>query len=178
MKDRRSGLLAVLGLLAVAAPVSAQDKAMLIDDMERLRHNTLRMVEAMPAAGLRTAPTEGVRDFAEQIEHVAVGALNITASGLDADRIPVGDKEVYLNSKEELAKMVAGAFDQVRSILEAMSQEELTAQGMLFGQTPTPRWKIVQAAHEHGVWTLGATVPYVRLNGGTPPAYGLVPGGR
>lgn len=30
----------------------------------------------------------------------------------------------------------------------------------------------------HGLWTLGATVPYVRLQGGTPHSYGMAPTGR
>lgn len=170
-------VVAVAALAAAAATgADAQDRAMLIDDMERLRGNVLQMVEAMPESGLDSAPTEGVRNFAEQIEHIAVGAVNIVASGVDAERIPVGDKSVYLSSKAELMKMVDGAFDQVRTILEDLSDEDLRAEGRLFGQIPAPRWKIVQAAHEHGVWTLGATVPYLRLNGATPPSYNLVPG--
>jgi len=174
---RSVGLLVASAVLASAGAAAGQDKAKLIGDMERLRGNVLQMLEAMPESGLRSAPTEGVRDFAQQIEHVAVGAVNLVASGVDADRIPVGDPSVYLSSRAELARMVGAAFDQVKAMIEAMSQEELMSQGMLFGQVLTARWKIVQAAHEHGVWTLGSTVPYLRLNGATPPAYDLVPGG-
>lgn len=167
---------AVVGL-ASAGAASAQDKAKLVADMERLRANVLQMVEAMPESGLASAPTEGVRTFAEQVEHVAVGAVNLVASGVDAPRIPVGDKDVYLASKAELSKMVEAAFDQVKGMLEGMSEADLAAEGRLFGQIAMPKWKIVQAAHEHGVWTLGSTVPYLRLNGVTPPAYNLVPSG-
>lgn len=88
-------------LLTVAAPsrASAQaTKADLIADFERMRVNVLAMVDSMPEAGLRTAPTPDVRDFAEQIEHVVIGSVNLIASGVDADRVPLGlDPEVYLN---------------------------------------------------------------------------------
>lgn len=169
-------IMALTILSSMAAPAAAQDRAMLIDDFERLRGNVQGMLEAMPEAGLRSAPTEGVRDFAEQIEHVAVGAVNLVASGVDADRISLGDPEVYLASKDALSRMVDDAFDRVRTMIEELSDEELLAEGMLFGQVPAPKWKIIQVAHEHGVWTLGATVPYVRLQGGTPISYDLVPG--
>ena len=125
---------------------------------------------------MRTAPTEGVRDFAQQIEHIAIGAVNIMTLGLDADRIDLGmDREVYLNDKEELKAFVDVAFGRVDSLFEEMTDEEMRAQGSLFGQLDRPRWMIIQVAYEHGVWTLGATVPYLRLNGSAPPGYNLVP---
>ncbi len=46
------------------------------------------------------APTPGVRNFAEQIEHVVVGNVNLIASGIDADRTSLGiEKEAYLTTK-------------------------------------------------------------------------------
>lgn len=173
----RIAAVAMLLVLATQSTIHAQTpKAKFIADFERMRTNVLAMVDSMPAAGLRTAPTEGVRDFAEQIEHVVIGNVNLIASGIDADRIPLGlDKEVYLNDKAELTRMVNVGFDRVRDMLTAMSEADLAAEGRLFGQIALPKWQIVQAAYEHGIWTLGATVPYVRLQGGTPHSYGIVP---
>jgi len=176
---RRVAGAAVLLTLATQSPARGQTpKDKFIADFERMRTNVLAMVDSMPAAGLRTAPTPGVRDFAEQIEHVVIGNVNLIASGIDADRTPLGlDKEVYLNDRAELKRMVNVGFDRVRDMLSAMSQEDLAAEGRLFGQISLPKWQIVQAAYEHGIWTLGATVPYVRLQGGTPHSYGIAPGG-
>lgn len=164
-------------LLLLTTPAAAQSPVeSYVADFERMRVNVLAMVDSMPAAGLRTAPTEGVRDFAEQIEHVAIGNVNLIASGVDADRIPLGlEKEVYLNDRAELKRLVDVAFDRVREMLSAMTPEDLRSEGKLFGQIPQPKWKIVEAAYEHGLWTLGATVPYVRLQGGTPHSYNIVP---
>jgi len=171
--------LPVIPLLAalLASPASGQDGEKLRDDFLRLRRNVSGMVDAMPVSGLRTAPTEGVRDFAQQIEHIAVGAVNIIAVGMDTDQVDLGmDPAVYLNDKEALKAFVDRAFDRVDQMLQAMSPEDLRAPGTLFGQLERPRWMIIQVAHEHGVWTLGATVPYLRLNGVAPPGYKLVPG--
>lgn len=178
-RTNRIGPAAALVLvLAAQSPAAGQTpKDKLISDFERMRTNVLAMVDSMPAAGLRSAPTQGVRDFAEQIEHVVIGNVNLIASGIDADRIPLGlDRDVYLDDKAELKRMVNVGFDRVRDMLEAMSEADLAAEGSLFGRVPLPKWQIVQAAYEHGIWTLGATVPYVRLQGGTPHSYGIVPG--
>lgn len=171
-------VMCVVVLVAAAAQTAAAQspKEKYVADFERMRKSVLAMVDSMPAAGLRSAPTQGVRNFAEQIEHVVVGNVNLIASGIDADRTPLGiDKAVYLNDKAELKRFVNIGFDRVRDMLTAMSPADLAAEGRLFGRIPLPKWQIIQAAFEHGIWTLGQTVPYVRLQGGTPHSYGIVP---
>lgn len=170
---------AALAFSAMAAhPAAGQDmRAALMDDFDRMRGNVLMMVDAMPEAGLRSAPTEGVRDFAEQIEHVVMGSVSIIGSGLDRPASGLGDAEVYLNSKTELVSFVNRGFDQVRELLASMSDADMTADADLFGQATVEKWKLAQTAYEHGVWTLGATVPYVRTEGGAPAGYNLIPGG-
>ena len=167
-----------LGLAGPANLAAQSSPERYIASFERMRANVLAMVDSMPAAGLRTAPTEGVRDFAEQIEHVAIGNVNLIASGVDADRTPLGmERDVYLNDPDQLKRLVNVAFDRVRDMLSAMTPADLEAEGRLFGQVPLPKWQIIEAAYEHGLWTLGAVVPYVRLQGGTPHSYGIVPRG-
>ncbi len=172
-----SVLTATLVASFMPSVVAAQiPKDKFIQDFERMRVNVLAMVDSMPASGLRTAPTPDVRNFAEQIEHVGIGNVNLIASGIDADRIPLGmDKNVYLSDKAELKKFVNVTFDRVKTMLSAMSPQELAAEGKLLGRFTVPKWQIVQAAYEHGLWTLGQTVPYVRSQGGTPHSYGIVP---
>ena len=176
----RIPLVALALTLAAQSPALAQSsKERYVADFERMRKSVLAMVDSMPAAGLRSAPTPGVRNFAEQIEHVVVGNVNLIASGIDADRTPLGiDKAVYLNDKAELRRFVDIGFDRVRDMLNAMSPEDLSAEGKLFGRIPLPKWQIIEAAFEHGIWTLGQTVPYVRLQGGTPNSFSIVPVSR
>lgn len=175
-----STLTATVAVLALTTvPASAQDiKSSLLDDFERQRGNVLGMVDAMPESGLRTAPTEGVRDFAQQIEHVVQGNVGIIQSGYDRPvDIPQMDPEVYLNSKAELKNMVNTGFDLIAEMISGMSDDDMQAETQLFGQATVQKWQLVKTAYEHAVWTLGATVPYVRMNGGTPPGYNLIPSG-
>ena len=174
----RSALYAALTLALLAPSLRAQDvKNSLINDFQRQRANVLGMVDAMPEAGLRTAPTEGVRDFAQQIEHVVQGNVGIIQSGLDQPvDLPEQDPEVYLNSKDALKTMVNVGYDLIGEMLASMTEAEYNTETQLFGQATVPKWQLVKTAYEHGVWTLGATVPYLRLQGGTPPAYNLIPG--
>ena len=61
-------------------------------------------------------------------------------------------------------------------MITSMSADEMMQDTQLFGQATVAKWKLIQTAYEHGVWTLGATVPYLRLNGSAPPGYNLIPG--
>lgn len=178
---RTLGCAALLALLAQAPGLSAQSRQeALAADFERMRRNVLQQVEAMPADGLGSAPTDEVRTFAEQIEHVCVGNVGIVASSLgvaQSERPDLGDNAVYLQDKDALEDHVNRSFDWVVEAVRGLSDAELAETTMLFGQAEVTKEAAVRAAYEHGVWTLGATVPYLRLNGATPPAYQLAPTG-
>lgn len=171
------GALLMAAAAFLAVPAQAQDlKGSLLNDFERQRGNVLMLVGAMPESGLRSAPTEGVRDFAQQIQHVVQGNIGIIQSGLDQPvEIPQLDPEVYLNSKDELTNMVNVAYDLIAEMIGSMSDADLMAEGQLFGQVTVPKWQIIKTAYEHATWTLGATIPYVRMAGGTPGAYNFLP---
>jgi hypothetical protein len=64
----------------------------------------------------------------------------------------------------------------VRTV-RAVSDAELSETTTLFGQATVRKETALRTAYEHGVWTLGSTIPYLRLKGATPPAYQLVPAG-
>jgi len=172
---RELGFLFALTASATGAAAAQDLKQSLMADFERQRANVLGMVQAMPEAGLRTAPTAGVRDFAQQIEHLVGGNVNILATGIDRPAPGLGDPEVYLNSKAELAAYVNRGFDAVQAILGEWTAQDLRGETSLFGQATVERWKLAQVTYEHAVWTLGATVPYLRLQGATPPDYDLIP---
>lgn len=171
----------LLGLAGQPGDARAQGaRAEIAADFERMRGNVLQYVDAMPADALDFAPTEEVRTFAEQIEHVTVGNVGIVASslGIGQDQRPdLGDKAVYLADKAALKDHVNRSFDWVTSTVRGLSDARLQETTTLFGQAEVSTEKALRTAYEHGVWTLGEIIPYLRLNGVTPPAYGLVASG-
>jgi len=59
----------------------------------------------------------------------------------------------------------------VLSLLAEVPDRGLTRSSRVFDRYRVPVWRAFEAAREHATWTLAQTVPYLRLNGVTPPAY-------
>jgi hypothetical protein len=145
-------------------------------DWERHRTNVVNYVEAMPESGFGFRPTPDVRTFAEQIEHIVTDHVGIVGTVFHReDRPDLGDPERYLQEEEALLAHVHAGYDWVLHVLEEASDLEILASGEVFGRYRVPRWQALQGALEHGTWTLGQTVPYLRLSGVTPPPYVVFP---
>lgn len=184
---RSAGALALAGvLLAITAPAAAAQEPpapaaagdpALVETWQRYRANVLAFVDAMPEPLLHFRPTAGVRNFAEQIEHVVLDNVAITATAVRGERRPpeLGDKGVYLHERAALRAYVEATFDYVLETLAGLDEDALAERVSLFGEAEVTRRQALDVALEHGVWTLGQLVPYLRLNGITPPAYRLLP---
>jgi len=142
-------------------------------DLERDQRNLRAYVRAMPDSLFGFRPTSEVRSFAEQIEHAVLDNVNITSTALTGDTLEWErpDRRRYLSETEALLDLVDRSFEVVFRLLDGASDAELAALGEVFGRYRLPRWRAFQAAREHGTWTLAQTVPYLRLNGITPPSY-------
>lgn len=169
--------LALLALVAACQPQAPAAPPMpsqeyLTGGLERQKATLLQYVDAMPDSAWRFAPTPGVRDYAQQLEHVAQSTAGIirqlAASPPAAPTLPADS--VYLNNRDAMREFVAGSFDDAIAVVRAMTEADLTSDHELFGMTRTG-WQWVIGVQEHTGWTLGATVPYLRLNGVTPPSY-------
>jgi hypothetical protein len=55
-------------------------------------------------------------------------------------------------------------------MLQALSDAAMKEEIVQFGHKVT-RYRALMELLDHFPWTLGQTVPYLRLNGVTPPAY-------
>lgn len=163
---------AAVGWLSTSA-ASAQvvDAAYLVSGLERQRAVLLEFVGAMPDSGLGFRPTPGVRTYAEQIEHIAqsTGAIvrQLVGGGPEPE---TAARDKYLHSKAELHRYVVTQFDDAIANLKRLEPPSLGREATLFGLTKTT-WGWVIGIQEHNAWTLGAVVPYLRLNGVTPPPY-------
>ena len=169
-------LAAVVLSLAGAIPLSAQQqfisKAALITIVENHKGAVLRYIDAAPDSMLGFRPTKGVRTFAQQIEHAAgsdalIAHLAITGS---MNVPPLGDTAVYLHNKAALRTYAAAAMDHTIAMLRGVSDASLDENIVQFGNKVT-RGRALMELLDHFPWTLGQTVPYLRLNGVTPPEY-------
>jgi hypothetical protein len=172
-------LVTALALVFVVAamPLAAQQRLIsqqaLITVVENHRGAVLRYIDAAPDSMLGFRPTKGVRTFAEQIEHAAgsdalIARLAITGS---TKGIPsMGDSAAYLHNKAALRKYAAAAMDYTIEQLKGVSDAAMFENIVQFGNKVT-RARALMELLDHFPWTLGQTVPYLRLNGVTPPEY-------
>ncbi len=168
---------AVLGLpaaLAAQAPTPASVRDALLTDWQRDRANVLAVVDAMPESRLGFRPTPGVRTFAEQVHHVVaedVTAVQQVLPGAPTAAPADGDTAVLFHQKAALRAWAAGSFDWAIGRIRDAQDAQLARTLSLYRYPAAPTWRWLTLAREHGVWTLGQTVPYLRLAGARPGAY-------
>lgn len=173
---RPTAFVAVLAMLPLAAGSLAAQKPIeqsaLIEVVQTHKASVLRYIDAAPDSMLGYRPTKGVRNFAEQIEHAAgsdalIAHLAITGSM----KVPsLGDSAVYLHNKAALRAYAIAAMDHTIAMLKGVSDAAMSEQIVQFGNKVT-RGRALMELLDHFPWTLGQTVPYLRLNGVTPPEY-------
>ena len=167
--------LAVFPIVATV-PLGAQQQlisqAALIAVVQNHKGAVLRYIDAAPDSMLGFRPTKGVRNFAEQIEHAAGGDALIAHLAITGNMNvpPMGDSAVYLHNKAALRTYAAAAMDHTIAMLKGVSDAAMLENVVQFG-AHVPRGRALMELLDHFPWTLGQTVPYLRLNGVTPPAY-------
>ena len=176
MRPLRFVFSVALVLLAAANALEAQQQLIsrkaLIAVVENHKGAVLRYIDAAPDSMLGFRPTRGVRTYAEQIEHAAgsdalIAHLAITGSM----KVPsMGDSAVYLHNKVALRTYAAAAMDHTIQMLKGVSDAAMLENIVQFGNKVT-RGRALMELLDHFPWTLGQTVPYLRLNGVTPPEY-------
>ena len=91
-----------------------------------------------------------------------------------ASNIPaLGDSTKFLKSKSALKAYAAATYDYVLTALREATPAQLLKESKLFGFPLAPAWRWLELSHEHSAWTLGQTIPYLRLNRVNPPAYNM-----
>jgi hypothetical protein len=169
------GLLLAAFLLAVPAMVSGQTTAYpdLLADFQRNRATVLAYIDAMPDSAADFRPTPGVRTFAGQFDHIVTTNLDVAAVALRGLKAPpaLGDSTVYLHDKAALKRYAEATFDYFLKSLQRATPAQLKKPVAIYGQPPQPALRLAALSFEHSVWTLGQLVPYLRLNGVTPPEY-------
>jgi uncharacterized damage-inducible protein DinB len=168
--------LALLLLLSIGPAVAHAQTAVnhdLLADWVRNRLAVLTYIDAMPDSATNFRPTPRVRTLAQQFDHIVSTNLDVAAialRGLKAAPV-LGDTGVYLHDKAALRKYAVETYDYFLNALKDATPAQLRRPVAIYGQPPQPAGRLAALAFEHSVWTLGQVVPYLRLNGVTPPEY-------
>lgn len=166
--------LVLLPALALAVPAAAQAPTLAF--VEQWQHHHRHLLAVIDSAtpdmqSFRTTP--GVRTFAEQIDHVVTVAARIiggaVAVGSMAEEL-AADTAGYLHDRARLRARADRAFTRIIGLLAAMPAAEWERE-QAFAGGALPRWRWNLTALQHSAWTLGQTVPYLRMNGRTPPQF-------
>lgn len=156
-------------LLAAQTP----SRFALLDDWEHQRRHILAVIDSATPAMMTFRPTPGVRTFAEQVQHVATVAAMIVGGAIAGTTVPpdlAGDSAVVLHDRAQLRAMAERHLDYVIASLRATSDAQF-AEEQRFAGGSMSRWRWNVTALQHSAWTLGQLVPYLRLNGRTPPQF-------
>jgi uncharacterized damage-inducible protein DinB len=169
-------LFSLLLVAVLAAPSLAAQSAVpgdVMADWQRNRTTVLAYIGAMPDSATGFRPTKGVRTLAEQFDHIVTTNLEVAAIALRGLRaVPqLGDSAVYLHDKAALRRYADTTYGYLLAALRDATPSALRKPVAMYGQPPQPAARLVQLSFEHSVWTLGQVVPYLRLNGVTPPEY-------
>lgn len=172
----RAATVAVVLIAAASGVALAQSppKAIILSDWERTRTNLLAYVDAAPDSMLGYRPTPGVRTFAQQVQHIIDSDMDAAAVVRGIQGPPVlGDTAQYLHHKAALHKYVSDTYGYVITSISEATPAQLAHVSSMYQQPAAPAWRWLQLAHEHSIWTFGQLVPYLRLNGVTPPSYNM-----
>ena len=165
-------LAAAIALATLSTSARAQTKQQLIDDWERQRANFLAYIDAMPDSAMSYHPTAGVRDFAQQIQHAVSTNLEVSAMALKGlTAAPFTLDSTQLHQKAALRDYTDRAYGFLLDALKNATPSQLLKQSSVYNLPPQSASRWLTLSYEHAVWTLGQTIPYLRLNGVTPPAY-------
>ena len=168
-------MLACVVLAASAAPLAAQTKSQMVADWTRERETVLAYIDAMPDTAMTFHPTPGVRTFGEQIIHITSINLDVAARVLRGLNGAPFQYDTAATPKQKAAlrdyadRSFAYVLESLRAATPAILSKTFTLPDYENNTQSAARW--MEMSREHSVWTLGQTVPYLRLNGATPPPY-------
>ena len=173
MRTIRFAAVLSAALLFTQPAVAQIPKSALAVVVQSHKASILRYIDAAPDSMMGFRPTKGVRSFAEQIEHAA-GAdamiAHMAITGGLAGMPAFGDSVRYLHNKAALRAYAVAAMDHSIAMLQGVTDAQLLQEVSMMNMK-MPRYRFLMEMLDHFPWTLGQTVPYLRLNGVTPPEY-------
>ncbi len=181
-------------LVALALSSAAQEKMQEKKETKKEEHRTVTQVldrtvsnlerdfvpaaEAMPEDKYGFAPTngefKGVRNFGQQIKHVAAVNYELGAALLEEKPpVDVGDEagSASVVTKADILKYLHDSFVYVHKAVQTVNDKNLVETVKSpFGEGSVTRLGLATSVCWHGFDHYGQMVEYLRMNGIVPPA--------
>jgi hypothetical protein len=143
-----------------------------------LERDFVPAAEAMPEDKYGFAPTEGefkgVRNFGQQIKHVAAVNYELGAALLqEKPPVEVGGEEgpASITTKADILKYLHDSFVYVHKSVQTVNDKNLVETVKSpFGEGSVTRLGLATSVAWHGFDHYGQMVEYLRINGIVPPA--------
>jgi len=146
--------------------------------VSNMEHEFTPAAEAMPEDKFGFAPTDGafkgVRNFGQQIKHVAAVNYEIGAALLE-EKPPtdIADEAgpSSITSKAEILKYLSDSFAYVHKAIQTINEKNLVGTVKSpFGEGKVTRLGLATSVAWHGFDHYGQMVEYLRMNNIVPPA--------
>ncbi|HEY8929723.1 MAG TPA: DinB family protein [Mucilaginibacter sp.] len=169
---KKSLLLLTMLVAFACSQVHAQfTQAGLAAEFTRAKAYTKAYLDAMPADGYAFKPTPEMRNFAQQMLHLADANYFFASMGSGVAS-PLGKdvsaEKTVAQTKEATTKAVMDSYDFVISALQGMRAAQL-AETTKFAGKDMAKFELFGKGFEHQTHHRGQTTVYLRLKGVTPP---------
>ncbi|NIP94291.1 MAG: DinB family protein [Akkermansiaceae bacterium] len=163
-------LVAVAAALVSPRSLAAQDPLVrsLEELAERYRQNMIATAQLLDDELYGFQPTEEVRSAGRILAHVANTEITFCALGAGEDRPTDEDLEESRTTRAEIIAGLEEAAAYCERVYEALTDEELSEERILFGN-PTTALGVLVFNASHTANHYGNLVTYMRLNGIVPP---------
>ena len=172
---RKSLFISVVSLLILSFSSFGQSpdslKAQLLRDWERAKTYTKAYLDIMPADKYGVHPVDSIRNFAEQMLHLAQGNAGLVSNGTGTPRIFAGrqlEKSASAQSKDSVIFLVMASYDYAIDGVRKMDPSVL-GEVVKRGNLSETRMAWIMKAFEHQTHHRGQCTIYIRLQGIKPP---------
>lgn len=159
---------------ANAQALSSEDiKAQLVKEWERSKAYTIDYLNTMPANKYSFKATDSIRNFAQQMLHLAGANVFFMSMATDQKPPPFPQDLEQRSSSQTKDSVMYYVTTSYNYAIAAAKNSDITKWGekkkLPFGGYEETRFALITKAIEHQAHTRGQTTIYIRLQGIKPP---------
>lgn len=153
--------------------ISKEYRAVQLSALAQQRKLLLNFADSMPERLYRDKATDGQRDFAQQVHHIARSAGFVGSYLLQGKPRPqsADDSVKAIGSRAGLKAYVNQEYDYLDGLMKSQTDAERDTRVQFFGGSMIPKWQVFDELNQHAWWTAGQVVANFRKHGMAPPNF-------